>query len=95
MERKIDESEKSQNVCSQTDRTDPPPPQAHTKQVNVVFTGSGKSDDSPKIQKDPPPPIIVNNKTEKDKPIKTSKKGYHVINKTGGAWIGGSLTLEE
>ncbi|GJV96339.1 hypothetical protein Tco_1547916 [Tanacetum coccineum] len=33
MERKIDEWEKSQNVSSkQTDRTDPPPPQAHTKQ---------------------------------------------------------------
>ncbi|GJX25164.1 reverse transcriptase domain-containing protein [Tanacetum coccineum] len=29
------------------DRTDPPPPpQAQTEQVNVVFTGSGKSDDS-------------------------------------------------
>ncbi|GJT02480.1 hypothetical protein Tco_0823649 [Tanacetum coccineum] len=78
-ERKIDESKKSQNVCSQTDRTDPPPPQAHTKQVNAEFTKSGKSDDSPKIQKDPPPPIIVNNKTEKDKPIKTSKKGYHMV----------------
>ncbi|GKA04885.1 hypothetical protein Tco_0684005 [Tanacetum coccineum] len=49
------------------------------QQANVVFTESGKSDDSLKIQKDPPPSIIVNNKTEKDKPIKTSKKGYHVI----------------
>ncbi|GKB98582.1 hypothetical protein Tco_0984719, partial [Tanacetum coccineum] len=50
-----------------TDRTDPPPPpQAQTEHVSVVFTGSGKSDDSPKIQKDPLPPII-----EKDKPIKT------------------------
>ncbi|GJU80466.1 hypothetical protein Tco_1282831 [Tanacetum coccineum] len=80
MERKIDEWSKSQNVSSeQTDRTDPPPPQAHTEQVNVVFTGSGKSDGSPKIQKDPPPPIIVNNKIEKDKPIKTTKRGYHVV----------------
>ncbi|GJR69327.1 reverse transcriptase domain-containing protein [Tanacetum coccineum] len=48
MERKIDEWSKSPNISSeQTDRTDlPPPPQAHTEQVNVVFTGSGKSDDS-------------------------------------------------
>nr|GEY08283.1 hypothetical protein [Tanacetum cinerariifolium] len=76
MERKIDEWSKSQNVSlEQTDRTEsPPPPQAHTEHVNVVFTGSGKSDDSPKIQT--PPPIIVNNKSEKDKPIKT---GYHVV----------------
>ncbi|GJV88539.1 hypothetical protein Tco_1532477 [Tanacetum coccineum] len=52
MERKIDEWSKSQNVSLEhTDRTNPPPPQAHTKQVNVVFTGSGKSDDHPKIQK--------------------------------------------
>ncbi|GKD09709.1 reverse transcriptase domain-containing protein [Tanacetum coccineum] len=52
MERKIDEWSKSQNVSSkQTDRTDtPPPPQAHTEQVNAVFTGSGKSNDSSKIQ---------------------------------------------
>ncbi|GJY65488.1 hypothetical protein Tco_0467726 [Tanacetum coccineum] len=57
----------------------PPPPQAQTKHVNVVFTGSGESDDSPKTQKDPPPPIIVNNKIKKDKPIKTSKKGYYVV----------------
>ncbi|GJZ04899.1 hypothetical protein Tco_0538174 [Tanacetum coccineum] len=35
---------------------------------------SGKSDDPSKTQKDPPPPIIVNNKVKKDKPIKTSKK---------------------
>ncbi|GJW25902.1 putative ribonuclease H-like domain-containing protein [Tanacetum coccineum] len=28
---------------------------------------------------DPLPPIIVNNKIKKDKPIKTSKKGYHVV----------------
>ncbi|GJZ10884.1 reverse transcriptase domain-containing protein [Tanacetum coccineum] len=80
MERKMDEWSKSQNISlEQTDWTEPqPPPQAQTEQVNVVFTGSGKSDDSPKTQKDPPPPIIVDNKTEKDKPIKTSKKGYHV-----------------
>ncbi|GJS28317.1 hypothetical protein Tco_0488937 [Tanacetum coccineum] len=81
MERKIDEWEKSRNISlEQTDRTEPPPPpQAQTKQVNAVFTGSGKSDDPPKILKDPPPPIIVNNKTKKDKPIKTSKKSYHVV----------------
>ncbi|GJV40228.1 hypothetical protein Tco_1418668 [Tanacetum coccineum] len=65
MERKLDEWSKSQNVSSkQTDKTDPPPPQAQTEQVNVVFTGRGKSDDPPKIQKDPPPPIIINNKIE-------------------------------
>ncbi|GJU12943.1 hypothetical protein Tco_1135339 [Tanacetum coccineum] len=76
---KIDEGEKSQNISSeQTERTDPPPPQAHTEEVNVVFTGSEKFDYSLKILKDPPPPIIVNNKIKKDKPIKTSKKGYHV-----------------
>ncbi|GKB39256.1 retrovirus-related pol polyprotein from transposon TNT 1-94 [Tanacetum coccineum] len=76
----MDEWSKSQNISSeQTDRTEPqPPPQAHTEQVNVVFTGSGKSDDHLKIQKDPPPSIIVTNKIKKDKPIKTSKKGYHV-----------------
>ncbi|GJR63649.1 hypothetical protein Tco_1505811 [Tanacetum coccineum] len=80
MEIKIDEWEKSQNLSlEQTNRTDPPPPQAHTEHVNVVFTGSGKSDDHLKIQKDPPPPIIVDNKTKKDKPIKTSKRGYHVV----------------
>ncbi|GKB46742.1 reverse transcriptase domain-containing protein [Tanacetum coccineum] len=80
MERKIDEWEKSQNVFSkQIDRTEPqPPPQAYTENVNAVFTGSGKSDDPPKTQKDPPPSIIVNNKIKKDRPIKTSKKGYHV-----------------
>ncbi|GKA66055.1 hypothetical protein Tco_0765863 [Tanacetum coccineum] len=66
----------------QTNRTEPPPPpQAQTEQVNSVFTESGKSDDSSKIQKDPPPPIIVNNKIEKDKPIKTSKRGYYVVKK--------------
>ncbi|GJX42971.1 hypothetical protein Tco_0259647 [Tanacetum coccineum] len=38
-----DEWEKSQNIyLEQTNRTDPPPPQAHTEHVNVVFTGSGK-----------------------------------------------------
>ncbi|GJX23631.1 hypothetical protein Tco_0228076 [Tanacetum coccineum] len=77
---KIDEWEKSQNISlEKNDITDPPPPQAHTEHVNVVFTGSGKSDDSLKTQKDSPPPIIVNNKTEKDKPIKTSKRGYHMV----------------
>ncbi|GJW27405.1 hypothetical protein Tco_0044280 [Tanacetum coccineum] len=81
MERKIDEWSKSQNVSSeQTDRKDPPPPpQAYTEHVNAVFTGSGKSDNPPKIQKDPPPPIIGDNKIEKDKPIKTTKRGYHVV----------------
>ncbi|GKD51637.1 hypothetical protein Tco_1280613, partial [Tanacetum coccineum] len=81
MERKINEWSKSQNISSeQTGRTDPPPPPlAQTEQVNVVFTGSGKSDDSLKIQKDSPPPIIVNIKIEKDKPIKTSKGNYHVV----------------
>ncbi|GJS47131.1 hypothetical protein Tco_0597252 [Tanacetum coccineum] len=76
MERKIDEWSKSQNISSeQTDRTEPlPPPQAHTKQVNVVFTRSEKFDDSLKTQKDPPPPIIVGNKTKKDKPIKITKR---------------------
>ncbi|GJW71798.1 hypothetical protein Tco_0128715 [Tanacetum coccineum] len=56
----------------QTNRTDLPPPQAHTEHVNVIFTGSGKSDDSLKIQT--LPPIIV-----EDKPIKTSKKGNYVV----------------
>ncbi|GJU08992.1 reverse transcriptase domain-containing protein [Tanacetum coccineum] len=80
MEIKIDEWEKSQNIyLEQTNRTDPHPPQAHTKHVNVVFTRSGKSDDHPKIQKDPPPSIIVNNKIKKDRPIKTSKENCHVI----------------
>nr|GEV44905.1 hypothetical protein [Tanacetum cinerariifolium] len=66
MERKMDEWEKSHNVSSeQTERTDPSPPQAHTEHVNAVFTGSVTFDDSPKIQKDPPPPIIVNNKIKK------------------------------
>ncbi|GKA63926.1 hypothetical protein Tco_0763532 [Tanacetum coccineum] len=75
MERKIDEWSKSQNISlKQTDRTDPPPPQAHTEHVNAVFTGSGKSDYSLKNLKDPPPSIIVNNKIKKDRPIKTSKR---------------------
>ncbi|GKD45616.1 hypothetical protein Tco_1270261 [Tanacetum coccineum] len=77
MERKIDEWSKSQNISlKQTDRTNPPPPQAQSEHVNAVFTRSGKSDDSSKTQKDPLTPIIINNKIEKDKPIKTSKKGY-------------------
>ncbi|GJY69383.1 hypothetical protein Tco_0472365 [Tanacetum coccineum] len=52
MERKIDEWEKSQNTSLEhTDRTEPPPPpQAHTEQVNSVLTGSGKFYDSLKIQ---------------------------------------------
>ncbi|GKD30818.1 ribonuclease H-like domain-containing protein [Tanacetum coccineum] len=60
MERKIDEWEKSQNISSeQTDRTEPPPPpQTHTEHVDVVFTRSEKSNDSLKIQEDPPSPII-------------------------------------
>ncbi|GKC82327.1 hypothetical protein Tco_1138044, partial [Tanacetum coccineum] len=68
-------------TTEKTGRTDPPPPppQAQTAQVNALFTRSGKSDDSLKTQKDPPPPIIVNNKTKKDRPIKTSKKGYHIV----------------
>nr|GEW93902.1 integrase, catalytic region, zinc finger, CCHC-type, peptidase aspartic, catalytic [Tanacetum cinerariifolium] len=81
MERKIDEWEKSKKISlEQTNRTEPPPPpQAHTEHVNAVFIESEKFDDSPKIKKDPPPPIIVNNKIKKDKLIKTSKKGYHVV----------------
>ncbi|GJV60124.1 hypothetical protein Tco_1466224 [Tanacetum coccineum] len=76
LERKIDEWSKSQNVSlEQTDRTNPPPPQA----LNAVFIESGKSDESLKTQKDPPPPIIVNNKILKDQPIKASKKDYHVV----------------
>ncbi|GKD67720.1 hypothetical protein Tco_1321810 [Tanacetum coccineum] len=81
MERKIDEWSKSQNIyLEQTDRSEPPPPpQAHTEQVNAVFTGSGKSDNSLKTQKDSPPPIIVNNKIRKDRPTKTSKRDYQVV----------------
>ncbi|GJW95183.1 hypothetical protein Tco_0174855 [Tanacetum coccineum] len=81
MERKIDEWPKSQNVSSeQTDRNEPPPPpQAHTEQVNAIFIGSEKSDDPSKVQKDPPHPIIVNNKIEKDRPFKTTKGGYYVV----------------
>ncbi|GKD67265.1 hypothetical protein Tco_1309373 [Tanacetum coccineum] len=101
MERKIDEWEKSQNLSSkQTDQTKPlPPPQAHTEQVNSVFTRSGKSNDHSKIQEDPPPPIIFNNKITKDKPIKASQRDYYVV-KTNeyplrGAWIGGSITREK
>nr|GEV39840.1 hypothetical protein [Tanacetum cinerariifolium] len=75
------EWEKSQNIFSeQTDRTKPPlSPSARTEQVNAVFIESGKSDDPSKIQKDPPPPIIVKNKIEKDRPIKTLKKDYYVV----------------
>ncbi|GKD37122.1 hypothetical protein Tco_1257329 [Tanacetum coccineum] len=77
LERKIDEWSKSQNVSSeQADRTDPPPHQARNEHVNAVFIGSGKSDESLKTQKDPPPPIIVNNKSQ---PIKASRKEYHVV----------------
>ncbi|GKE38473.1 hypothetical protein Tco_1461878 [Tanacetum coccineum] len=81
MERKIDELEKTQNIpLEQTDRTDPPPPpQAQTEHVNVVFTESGESDDSLKTQKYPPPPIIVNNKIKKDKHIKTTKRDYCMV----------------
>ncbi|GJW09625.1 hypothetical protein Tco_1575452 [Tanacetum coccineum] len=81
MERKMDEWSKSQNMSlEQTNSTEPPPPpQAHTEHMNAVFTGSGKPNDSSKIQKDPPSSIIVNNKIKKDRPIKTSKKGYHVV----------------
>nr|GEX72661.1 hypothetical protein [Tanacetum cinerariifolium] len=75
------EWENSQNISlEQNDRTEPlPSPQAHTEHVNAIFTGSGKSDYSLKILKDPSPPIIVNNKIKKDKAIKTLKKGYHVV----------------
>ncbi|GKA47784.1 hypothetical protein Tco_0740742 [Tanacetum coccineum] len=66
-----------QKVANMTDP--PPPPQAQTEHVNVVFTKSEESDDSPKTKKYPPPPIIVNNKIERDKPIKTSKRGYYVV----------------
>ncbi|GKC57770.1 hypothetical protein Tco_1085368 [Tanacetum coccineum] len=78
---KLDEWSKSQNISlEQTDWTEPqPPPQAQTKQLNDVFTGSGKSIDTPKIQKDPPLPITVNNTIEKDRPIKTSKGNYHIV----------------
>ncbi|GJZ93688.1 putative reverse transcriptase domain-containing protein, partial [Tanacetum coccineum] len=55
-------------------KTEPPPsPRAHTEHVNAVFTRSGKSNDPSKTQKDPPPPIIV-----EDKPIKTSKKADYL-----------------
>ncbi|GKE87566.1 hypothetical protein Tco_1565041 [Tanacetum coccineum] len=68
MEIKMDEWLKSQNVSSkQTDKTNPPPPpQAQTEHVNAIFTRSRKFDYSPKTQEDSPPPIIVNNKIEKD-----------------------------
>ncbi|GKE64902.1 hypothetical protein Tco_1519063 [Tanacetum coccineum] len=57
----------------------PPPPQDHNEHVNAVFTRSGMSVDPPRIQEDPPPSIIVNNKIKKDKPIKTSERGYYVV----------------
>ncbi|GJY14466.1 hypothetical protein Tco_0384888 [Tanacetum coccineum] len=80
MERRIDEWSKSQNVFSErTNRIDRPPPPARTEHVNAIFTVSEKSDDPLKIQKDPPPPIIVNNKIEKDRPIKTSKREYYMV----------------
>ncbi|GJV92322.1 reverse transcriptase domain-containing protein [Tanacetum coccineum] len=81
MERKLDEWSKSQNVSlEQINRTKPPPPpQAQTEHVNAIFIRNGMSDDPSKILKDPPPPIIVNNKIKKYRPIKTSKKGYHVV----------------
>nr|GEZ30554.1 hypothetical protein [Tanacetum cinerariifolium] len=80
LEKSITKFLDGQIVAKQTDRTDPPPPpQAQTEQENSVFTGSSKSDDSPKTQKDPPLSIIVNNKIKKDKPIMTTKRGYHVI----------------
>ncbi|GJS15185.1 hypothetical protein Tco_0409657 [Tanacetum coccineum] len=76
MERKIDEWSSSK----QTDKTEPPPPpQDHTDQVNVVFTENGKSDDPLKVQKDPPPPIVVNNKIENGRPIKKSKRECYVV----------------
>nr|GEX72699.1 putative reverse transcriptase domain-containing protein [Tanacetum cinerariifolium] len=75
MERKIDKWEKSKKVSlEQIDKDPPPPPQAQTEYVNAVFTGSEKSNDSLNIQTQPP--IIVNNKTKKDKPTNTSKKDY-------------------
>ncbi|GJW39483.1 hypothetical protein Tco_0065328 [Tanacetum coccineum] len=74
LEKSITKFLNGQRVTNITNTEPQPPPQAQTEQVNVVFTGSGKSDDSLKTQKDPPPPIIVDNKTEKDKPIKTSKR---------------------
>ncbi|GKD89963.1 hypothetical protein Tco_1365470 [Tanacetum coccineum] len=40
---------------------------------------SGKSDNFSEIQIDQPSSIIINNKIEKDKPIKTSKGGYQVV----------------
>ncbi|GJY27341.1 hypothetical protein Tco_0402067 [Tanacetum coccineum] len=72
MERKIGEWSTPQNhvPSEQTNRINPPPPQAQVEHVNVVFTRCGKFDDHPIIQKDTPPPIIVNSSIEKDQPIK-------------------------
>nr|GEZ81000.1 hypothetical protein [Tanacetum cinerariifolium] len=58
--------------------TDLPPPQVQTEQVNAIFTKSEKPDDPSNIQKDPSPPITVNNKIEKIDLLK-QKKGYHVV----------------
>ncbi|GKE18407.1 hypothetical protein Tco_1425984 [Tanacetum coccineum] len=69
LEKSITKFSDSQRV---TNMTDPPPPHAHTEQVNAAFTERRKSDDSLKIQS--LPPIIV-----KDKPIKTSKGNYHMV----------------
>ncbi|GJX69329.1 hypothetical protein Tco_0305056 [Tanacetum coccineum] len=69
LEKSINKFSDSHKVTSMTD---PPPPQDHTEQVNVVFAERGKSDDSLKIQT--LPPIIV-----VDKPIKTSKGNYHMV----------------
>ena len=77
MERKMDELEISENI--QPDITDPPLSPAEVEHVNDVFTVNGKSDDPPKIRKDPTPPIIINSQIEKVKPFKTSKKNYHVV----------------
>ena len=59
--------------------TDPPPLPARVEHVNAVFSVSPKSDDPSKIQRDPPPPVVVNNKIQKVKPFKTSKKNYHIV----------------
>nr|GEX17143.1 hypothetical protein [Tanacetum cinerariifolium] len=75
MERKIDEWEKSQNIFSkQTDRTDPPPPQAHTEQVNVVFTRSGESSDPLNTQKYPPLSILLKIKPKKINLLRHQKR---------------------
>nr|GEX00293.1 ribosomal protein L7Ae/L30e/S12e/Gadd45 [Tanacetum cinerariifolium] len=75
LEKSITKFLNGQRVTNMTEP--PPPPQAHTE--HSVFTGSGMPDDSPKTQKDPPPPIIVDNKIEGHRLIKTSKKNYYVV----------------